>query len=709
MEDWYGERGDFTSLYVNGVQIVSGSGSAAWGSITGTLSNQTDLQTALNGKQSLNTNLTGISGVTPSAGYLEYTGSGWTIGAGGGSAAWGSITGTLSNQTDLNSALNGKQASSAVLTGLAGLSWSSGSPIVRMNGASSFALDTNTYLTGNQTITLGGDLSGSGSTSISGTVNGIKGISLPTLAAGFLKYTGSAWTFDNSTYLTSAGATAGTYNNVTVAASGLVTSGSNVAYLTSAGTSAGTYNNVTVASSGLVTSGSNTAYLTGNQTITLSGDVTGSGTTAITATLPTVNSNVGTYNNVTINAKGQATAGSNVAYLTSAGTSPGTYNNVTVNSSGLVTSGSNAGYLTANQSISFSPSGDISSSGGSGTTSLTPAITVTGIQGEAVPALSSGWLKYNGSSLGWSTPTLGDVTASGAATGTASTFSGGLTTGGLTINDNTNVALGTTHGTDIGTATNQKLGFYNVTPIVQPTGDALTALSNLGLVGTPTLSNSDVGLGNVENTKLSTWSGSSNITTLGTVTTGTLSGVTLQGTISSGTGLTLGNFSAGTISNATLSSPVFSGTVGSNIALASGYNLNLVNALTTTNTWSGVTSTYTNNEGGTINRWQLVYLDSSGEMELAEGNASSTMPCVAIATASISNGSAGTFMTYGYARDDSDWSWTPNGLIFVSDGTAGALTQTAPTGTGHQVQVVGVAITAHIIYFYPQITIIGLK
>ena len=33
-------------------------------------------------------------------------------------------------------------------------------------------------------------------------------------------------------------------------------------------------------------------------------------------TLPTVNSNIGTFNNITINAKGQATAGSNVAYVT---------------------------------------------------------------------------------------------------------------------------------------------------------------------------------------------------------------------------------------------------------------------------------------------------------------------------------------------------------------------------------------------------------
>jgi hypothetical protein len=46
---------------------------------------------------------------------------------------------------------------------------------------------------------------------------------------------------------------------------------------------------------------------------THTGDVTGS--TALT--LATVNSNVGTFNNVTINAKGLATAGSNVSYLTS--------------------------------------------------------------------------------------------------------------------------------------------------------------------------------------------------------------------------------------------------------------------------------------------------------------------------------------------------------------------------------------------------------
>ena len=68
------------------------------------------------------------------------------------------------------------------------------------------------------------------------------------------------------------------------------------------------------------------------------------------------------------------------------------------------------------------------------------------------------------------------------------------------IVDAKNFVLGSTTGTKIGTATSQKLAFYNSTPIVQPSGNALTALSNLGLVATPTLASSDVGLGNVDNT-----------------------------------------------------------------------------------------------------------------------------------------------------------------------------------------------------------------
>jgi hypothetical protein len=57
-------------------------------------------------------------------------------------------------------------------------------------------------------------------------------------------------------------------------------------------------------------------YITGNQNITINGDISGSGSTTITATLPTVNSNVGTFQGITVNAKGLVTQASNQNYLT---------------------------------------------------------------------------------------------------------------------------------------------------------------------------------------------------------------------------------------------------------------------------------------------------------------------------------------------------------------------------------------------------------
>lgn len=60
------------------------------------------------------------------------------------------------------------------------------------------------------------------------------------------------------------------------------------------------------------------------------------------------------------------------------------------------------------------------------------------------------------------------------------------------LKDGLNMTLGSTSGTRIGTSTSQKLAFFNSTPIVKPSGNVLTALSNLGLVTSPTLAESDI-------------------------------------------------------------------------------------------------------------------------------------------------------------------------------------------------------------------------
>src|SRR5215469_1981323 len=149
------------------------------------------------------------------------------------------------------------------------------------------------YLTGNQTITLSGDATGSGTTAI------------PVVFPNINANTG-----------TFASVTVNAKGQVTAAAglTGDATTAGNVITLASSGVTAGTYNNVTVNAKGLVTGGSNAAYLTGNQTITLSGDISGSGTTAIAAVLPNINPNVGTFQGITVNAKGQVTGAVNQNY-----------------------------------------------------------------------------------------------------------------------------------------------------------------------------------------------------------------------------------------------------------------------------------------------------------------------------------------------------------------------------------------------------------
>lgn len=79
--------------------------SATWGNITGNISNQTDLQNALNDKQDV---LTAGTGINITNNVISNTQT---------SAEWGNITGTLSNQTDLQNALDTKADSSSIGNG----------------------------------------------------------------------------------------------------------------------------------------------------------------------------------------------------------------------------------------------------------------------------------------------------------------------------------------------------------------------------------------------------------------------------------------------------------------------------------------------------------------------------------------------------------------------------------------------------------------
>jgi hypothetical protein len=168
------------------ISIDAPPGNAIWGQIIGTLSNQTDLKNILDLKADL------VDGKVPAAQLPSYvddvvevasyealpvigeagkiyitlnTGNiyRWSgsiyIRIANEAGAWGTITGTLSNQTDLQTALNNKQNSSADLSSIAGLTGTTG--LLRKTAANTYSLDTNVYaldsgvvkLTGDQTIT----------------------------------------------------------------------------------------------------------------------------------------------------------------------------------------------------------------------------------------------------------------------------------------------------------------------------------------------------------------------------------------------------------------------------------------------------------------------------------------------------------------------------------------------------------------------------
>lgn len=61
-------------------------------------------------------------------------------------------------------------------------------------------------------------------------------------------------------------------------------------------------------------------------------------------------------------------------------------------------------------------------------------------------------------------------------------------------------------------------------------------------------------------------------------------------------------------------------------------------------------------------------------------------------------------LTYGFFRDDA-WAWTPGSILYVS-ATAGELTNVVPVGSGDQVQVFAIAVTAHIILVNPSYVLV---
>jgi hypothetical protein len=143
--------------------------------------------------------------------------------------------------------------------------------------------------------------------------------------------------------------------------------------------------------------------------------------------------------------------------------------------------------------------------------------------------------------------------------------------------------------------------------------------------------------------------------------------------------------------------PVFDGVTGK-LLVDSGMSLTSVPPLPAADlTATGLRSSET--VGESVAFGDVLYLKSDGKWWKADADAATTMPALRMALATASADAACVMLSIGWARNDA-WSWTVGGLIYASV-TPGAMSQTAPTGAGDQVQVVGIAYHADKMWFAP--------
>lgn len=446
---------------------AGGGGGGTWGSITGILSSQTDLQMALDAKQPLDAELTALAGLTSAANKLPYfTGSG--------------SAGTTDISAFGRTLIDDANAAAARTTLGVDAAGADNSTPVTLAG-------TPDYITiAGQTITRGLiDLT----TDVTGALpNGNIGTGIDATKIADGSVSNSEFQFINSvtsnvqTQLDGKAAASHThtasditdFSEASQDVTGGMFSGNTETLITI------TYDDPTgkinaVVEPNLSNYTNNAGFLTANQSITLSGDVTGTGATSITTTIST------------------GAVGSDE--LASTAVTPGSYTsaNITVDADGRVTAASNG------------------VGGATGHTIKDDGVAVTQRAG------------LNFASTSTVTTTVTDDSGNDESDVTLDVVGANLT--GIPQSGVTNLVtdLSNKQPLDADLTAIAALSPTN-DDIIQRKAGAWTNRTPAQLKTDLALTSADVGLGSVENTALSTWPGSTNLVTVGTITTGTWNG-----------------------------------------------------------------------------------------------------------------------------------------------------------------------------------------
>ncbi len=511
---------------------------------------------------------------------------------------------------------------------------------------------------------------------------------------------------------------------------------------------------------GVITGSNLSGTNTGDQTITLTGDVTGSGTGSFATTISS-----GAVDIAMLSATGTPSAstflrGDNT-WATPAG--GGTVTSVsqtvptgfTVSGSPVTTSGTLAisydtgyqGYTTAEatkvghisvtqavnldtiESDTATNNAKVTNATHTGDATGATALTVVAINGTNLASLGTGILK---NTTGTGVPSIavaGDFpTLNQSTTGSAATLTTTRTIWGQNFNGSANVTGDITLGasnitmtgsigatgaratkvwaTDIESTNMPTVGGTSLSSTFQPLDSDLTTLAGLTATTdnfivsvasawasrTPAQVKTTLSLNNVENTALSTWAGTSNITTLGTVTTGTWNGGIVAGQYG-GTGV------ANTGKTITVSGNTTIGSSTHTVAFVTGGNTSVTlptsgtlavlggNTFTGLHDFGGADLEVPNGAGGTtVNATGEVCVDSTSRtFNFYDGTIEAVVNPIQSKSISIESPTASEDISMFYTDD----AITVTKIVFVITGSTSATTtirhSTDRSATGNEV------------------------